>query len=270
MNILEDSRNTLVANSKKAKKERDGKTRYQKRVKSHIANNVKEFNQLNMNELFRDDILTVTIHVHGETDDYYVKISWSGILEALTKELARNNNSNELDLRNIIKALIISFNKNDVYVHCTCPDAQYRMNYWETINKISSGEPELRPSDITNPDNDLGPGCKHVMAVLANTSWLVKVASVIKNYVEYIKKHRENLYADIIYPALYNKKYEEPTQTTIFDADGLQSDQSDIDVANAEARSKGKFKPGNPYRYRRDEKDEGNVQQKISIEDEEE
>ena len=37
MKIFEDSRNQLVARSKIAQKEKDGRTRYQKRTKSKIS-----------------------------------------------------------------------------------------------------------------------------------------------------------------------------------------------------------------------------------------
>ena len=44
MNILfEDSRNSLIANSKNVDKERDGKTRYQKRLKSHVASSTRQY-----------------------------------------------------------------------------------------------------------------------------------------------------------------------------------------------------------------------------------
>ena len=35
--LFEDSRTQLVADSKRGKKERDGKNRFQKRLKSHVS-----------------------------------------------------------------------------------------------------------------------------------------------------------------------------------------------------------------------------------------
>jgi hypothetical protein len=55
-----------------------------------------------------------------------------------------------------------------------------------------------------------------------------------------MKKHKERLYADIIYPAIYGKKYEEPVQQDMFD-DELATDEETIDTSNAEAREKGRF-----------------------------
>ena len=247
MIINEESRNSLMSRSKTAQRERDGLTRYQKRVKSKVASSNKQYNRINMNQLFKDGILTIGIEVHGETDNYIVKISYGGFLDTLRDEVRKNDNT--LELRNIVRALVIAFNKEDVYIRCSCPDFNYRFSYWATKNEIITGEPELRPSDETNPNDNLGSGCKHIMLVLSNTSWIIKVASVIKNYISYMEKHMQKAYSEIIYPAVYGKKYEEPVQTSLFDKDELDSEQSDIDAA----RTKNQFKPGNKYRFSRED-----------------
>ena len=237
--INEDTRNQLVAKSKQSTN--GGSDRFKRRLKSHVATSTKQYNRLDMNQLFKDNIITIGIEVRGETDNYLVKISYGGILDEIRNELKRNND--KLELRCIIKALIIAFNKNDVYIHCSCPDWKYRFNYWATKNDITSGDPELRPSNETNPHDSKGSACKHVLLVLSNTSWLIKVASVIHNYIRWIEKFREKLYANVIYPAIYNRKYEEPVQLDVFD-DTLDTEQSDIDTSNRYARTKNAFKPG--------------------------
>ena len=237
--LNEDKRTQLVARSKTAEREKtDGKTRYQKRLKSKVANSVKEYNKLDMNSLFKHNILNISISVKGETDNYLVKISYGTFLDIVREQL--KHNGEKLDLRIIIRSLIIAFNRDDVYIHCSCPDWKYRFAYWATKNQIISDSPENRPSNETNPQDKLGPACKHVLLVLSNTSWLIKVASVINNYINYMKKHKERLYADIIYPAIYGKKYEEPVQQDMFD-DELATDEETIDTSNAEAREKGRF-----------------------------
>ena len=246
MNVLvEDSRNSLVAKSKQSQK---GLQRYKRRLKSKVSNSTAEFNKIDMNNLFKQNILVVSIKVHGETDDYLVKISFGGFLDALYNELKKND---VFDLRTIIRALIYCFNNEDVYISCSCADWRFRYGYWATKNNITSGDPENIPSDITNPNDSLGSACKHVLLVLSNTSWLIKVASVIKNYVEYIEKHRPQLYADIIYPAIYKKKYEKPVQQELDYTGDLDSKESDIDTANKAARQKGKFTSDNPYKYQK-------------------
>lgn len=129
-----------------------------------------------------------------------------------------------------------------------CPDFRFRLNFWSTVKDINSGEPENRPAKITNPKNNKGAGCKHILLVLSNNFWLIKVASVINNYIIYMEKNRKKEYADIIYPALYGKKYQEPVQLSIDDRDELTSDE--IDVANKQGRVRGRFTPGNTYRFR--------------------
>ena len=83
MILLEKTRNQLVSDSKNVKKERDGQTRYQKRLKSRIGSSVREYNSMNMNKLFKDNILDVNIQVYGETDNYKVTLSFGSILDEL-------------------------------------------------------------------------------------------------------------------------------------------------------------------------------------------
>lgn len=244
--LLEDRRNALMAQGRRGAKEKDGKSRYEKRVKSRVASTVKEFNEIDMQSLFVHNILTVNVPVRGETNNYLVRIKFGGFLDILRKQLDRQNGV--LDLRAITRALLDAFNQDDVYIHCTCPDYQYRFSYWSSIKDINAGPPEKRPAKITNPKNDKGPGCKHIMLVLSNNSWLIKVASVINNWVIYMSKNRKKQYADIVYPAIYGHPYEEPVQLSIDDEHDL-NDINTINIANKEGRTRGQFKAGNPYRF---------------------
>ena len=256
MILLEKTRNQLVSDSKNVKRERDGQTRYQKRLKSRIGSSVREYNSMNMNKLFKDNILDVNIQVYGETDNYIVTLSFGSILDEL-RTLLRSGK--QLELRDIVRALTASFNKDNVYIHCSCPDWQYRFAYFATKKDINAGNPELRPSDITNPDDNLGDGCKHVMLVLNNTSWIIKTASVISNYIKFMEKNQKRLYADIIYPAIYGKKYEEPVQMDLFNKDELDTDKDTLDKSNEYARTKSQFKTGNPYRYQKQEEEDETI-----------
>lgn len=200
-----------------------------------------------MNKLFKEDILTVNISVKGETDDYTVKISFGGFLDILNDLI--QDDINNLNLRNITRALITGFNRDDVYIFCSCPDFHYRFGYWATKNKLTSGEPEDRPSNITNPEDNLGSGCKHILLVLSNNSWLIKVASVINNYIKYMEKHYKKLYADVIFPAIFNKDYEEPVQLSIDDIDNpdneLATDSDTLDKSNKYGVERTRFQKGN-------------------------
>lgn len=264
--LVEESRTQLVAQSKKGQRERDGKTRYEKRLKSRVGTSTKQYNRINMNQLFKDDIINIGIEVNGETDEYIVRISYGGFLDALYDEIKRNEGI--LELRNIIRALIIAFNKNDVYINCSCPDFRYRFGYWATINNINSGEPELRPSDETNPDNDLGPACKHVLLVLSNTSWLIKVASVINNYIKYMEKHRKTQYDSIIYPAVYRDI--KPVQLSFID-DADEVEETSAEITDIGSRIRRPRKIANPsIRAAKERKAKAPIEGQEEIEFEEE
>ena len=260
--LTEDSRADLIRRGKAGDNYKDqskGRNRYERRTRSRVSSSVRNYNKIDMNKLFKDNILDVGVEVNGETDTYTVRLLWSGFLSSL-KIYMKDQDESALTFRTISRALTDSFNHNDVYIHCSCPDWQYRMDYWAHTNNISSVEnpddPLDRPADITNPDDTKGPGCKHTLLVLNNLSWLVKVASVIMNYIKYMKQHYERLYADIIYPAIFEREFEEPVQLDILDKvagtddDKLADSEDDIDTANKWAKTKSQFKVGNEYRFK--------------------
>ena len=106
----------------------------------------------------------------------------------------------------------------------------------------------------------MGGTCKHIAIALANTSWLIRTGNVIRNYVSYMEKHYPKLYADIIYPAIYEHEYEEPVQQELIDHDNdlRTNDYTDIvDTANKWSRTRTQFKQGNEYRFRPSDDIEG-------------
>lgn len=145
-----------------------------------------------------------------------------------------------------------------------CPDNRYRFSYFQTINDYRSGEPETRPSDITNPTDNKGAGCKHILLVLSNLNWLLKVCSVINNYIHYSKDHLFRNYADIIFPKLYGVKYQGDVQLSILD-----DEDADLDTSNAYGRSRTRFKPNNPYRFTKRTPTTPENQLELDIEEEE-
>ena len=238
--LHEDTRSQLLNKSKSSIK---GRQRYNRRTKSSISKTVSQYNEIDMNSLFKKNILTVGIGVRGETDNYTVTIKFGGFLDYLHTEVERN--SGVLDLRSITQALLKSFNSDNVYVRCSCPDHYYRYSYVNTKDDVIVGTPQWIPAPITNPDDSLGRGCKHILLVLSNNVWLVKIASVVNNYIKYMEKNYKDAYAKVIYPAIYKKRYEEPVQTSIFDDDELVTDKETISDVNARAKKDTQFKPGN-------------------------
>ena len=267
MLLHEDNRQKLINKSKTSEK---GKQRFDRRNKSRVANTVKSFNSIDMNKLFKEDILTVNIPVNGETDDYIVRITFGGFLEILRDTTEPGQ---ELNFRDISRAAIIGFNRDDVFIHCSCPDFKYRFNYYATLNDINSGTPETRPSKITNPDDSLGSACKHVLLVLNNTSWIIRVARVIINYIRYMQVHYEKLYADIIYPAIYGDEYKEPVQLSIDDMSGEdklagEEDTDTVSSANEYNRERTKFQKGNDKGIRFAPTEPGDDEDQLQIENE--
>ena len=259
--LTEATRQQLITKSKTSPK---GKQRFNRRLKSRIANSVREYNNINMNDLFKKDKLDINIKVVGETNNYLVTISFYGLLENLRKVI-KSSNIDELDLRVLIKSIMETFNKDDVYIYCSCPDNYYRFSYQQTRNKVSSGPVQMIPANIRNPHDTLGSGCKHILLVLNNTSWIIKLASVIKNYANYMKKHNEQVYAEIIYPAIFGKEYEDEYQTSMFT--DIDTDSDTLDKSNIEARKRGQWQAGNEYRFTQNGEPS---EDQISIEDTEE
>ena len=247
--LYEDSRSTLLTKSKNAadyslKNQGLGNNRFNRRTLSRMAPSVQEYNQINMNKLFKDNILDVNIKVNGETNSYTVRMSFGGFLEHLRRQVISDE---KIDSRKVTRALIATFNSDDVYVRCDCPDFKYRQAYWLSKANAIAGDPEVRPSNETNPYDNLGRGCKHVLLCLSNNTWLIKVSSVITNYINYMEAHYPKLYADVIYPAIYEKKYVEPVQLDLdtIDSDDLESSEDILDTSNKWAKTKNQFQKGN-------------------------
>lgn len=256
--LLEDRRSALLSQSKSGadyapQNRMYGANRYKRRLRSSIAPSIKHFNNMDMDKFFKTDTLDVSVDINGETNIYKVRMSFVGTLDELHKEINKNN-VEKVDRKMILKALMKAFNRDDVYINCSCPDFKFRFKYWATRKGLLIGDPENRPADITNPGDNKGPGCKHIILCLSDSSWLIKIASVIFNYINYMEEHDERLYQRYIYPAVYDKEYEN-RQLSIFDDEEefLDSDEETIETSNKEARERGRFKKGNEYRFRKNQ-----------------
>lgn len=281
--LNEDSRSQLISRSKTGanyspNNRAKGRNRYERRVHSKVSKSVKEFNSINMNKLFKDDILDVDIKVNGETDDYVVTLKMSGVLQNLQKEL---DPSKPINFRDVTRALLKAFNGEDVYIRCSCPDWNYRFGHWalkhsidsyddvfNTQGRIVSAGPNQKENPIviaqaprfdwTNKHDDKGAACKHVLLVLANNTWIMKVASVITNYIKYMEKNMPDLYAKIIYPAIFEKEYvpmseygkEDEIEIKQSEEEPLETDTDTIDTANKWNRTRTQFQKGNDYGIR--------------------
>ena len=249
LKLAEATRNQLIAQSRNVGRYKDtsrGLTRMERKKYSKVANAVKSYNSIDMNLLFKQDILQVNIPVVGETDEYTVAIKLEGVVAELQKNI--KNNQNKFEFRTIIQALTKVFNTSDVWVKCSCPDFKYRFAHWNIIKNVSVDDSSKDPGPgkgIVNPNDDKGRGCKHVLLVLSNGSWMMKVASVINNYCHYLSEKKPDAFLKLVFPKLYGVPAEEAAENNIVaDNEDLETGKDLIDIVNSWARERGKFKQG--------------------------
>lgn len=247
--LLEANRTSLISQSRNAgeyKNKERGKNRFERKKYSKIANAVKNYNEIDMNSLFKQDILLVNIPVVGENDEYTVTIKLEGVVGEIHKNI--KNNSNKLEYRTIIQALTKVFNTSDVYIKCTCPDAKYRFAHWNILKNVSVDDSAHDPGPgkgIANPNDDKGRGCKHMLLVLANGDWMMKVASVINNYCHFLSEKKPEAFLKLVFPKLYGVPADEAEQNDIVaDQEELETGKDLIDIINEYGRNRGKFKKG--------------------------
>lgn len=217
--------------------------------KCSVLTQVKDYNQIDMNTFWKEDLLKFGVPIQGQTSNYIVTVEFKGILNRI-KDKVQNNNAT-LTKNIIYTSLFEALNSNDVKINCSCADFKYRFAYQATRNGYKSGELENRESNITNPNNNLGAACKHILAVLNNVEWLQKIASVINNYIAYCKDNMEYNYSRFIFPKIYGVSYNTAVQMCMndYDANGnindkLLSDESLINLSNALGAVRGRIKKG--------------------------
>ena len=247
--LIEANRTALIAQSRNAGMYKDqsrGKNRFDRKKYSKIANSVKNYNEINMNQLFKQDILQVNIPVVGENDEYTVTIKLEGIVAEIQKNI--KNNKNQFEFRTIIQSLTKIFNTSDVYIKCSCPDAKYRFAHWNIIKNISVDDSASDPGPgkgIVNPKDDKGRGCKHMLLVLANGEWMMKVASVINNYCHFLSEKKPEAFLKLVFPKLYGVPADEAAERGLVeDEEDLETGKDLIDIVNEYGRTRGQFKKG--------------------------
>ena len=249
LKLDEATRTQLVAQSRNVGKYKDtsrGANRMARKKYSKIANAVKAYNAIDMNKVFKQDILQVNIPVVGETDEYTVIIKIEGVVAEMQKNI--KNNGNKMEFRTIIQALTKVFNTTDVYVKCSCPDFKYRFAHWNIIKNVSVDDSSQDPGPgkgIANPNDDKGRGCKHVLLTLSNGEWMMKVASVINNYCHFLSEKKPEAFLKLVFPKLYGVPADEAAQNDIVaNNEDLETGTDLIDIVNDYGKNRGKFKKG--------------------------
>ena len=247
--LKEDTRAQLVSKSKSAGAYKDksrGVNRFERKKYSKLASAVKQYNTIDMNDLFKKDILQVNIPVVGETNNYEVTVKMEGVIAEITKNI--KSNKFKFEHKTVMQALTKAFNTANIYTKCTCPDHLYNYAHWNIVKNVSSDDTSKDPGPgkgIRNPNDDKGRGCKHILLVLANVDWIMKVASVINNYVHYAEEKLQKPFLNVIFPKLYGVPANEMvTQDLIDDDKYLDSSKGLIDAINDYAKNRGKFVKG--------------------------
>ena len=247
--LLEDTRAQLANASKNAgeyKNKDRGKNRWERKKYSKVSTQVKSYNQINMNEFFKQDILQIKIPVQGETDEYTVTIKLEGVVEEIARHIKQHNN--QFEFKTVLQSITKVFNTANVYVKCTCDDFNYRFEHWSIINNYGVDDTSKDPGPgkgIVNPANDKGKGCKHILLCLANGSWIMKVTSVIMNYCNYAAEHMKKPFLKLIFPKLYGIPADDAIEDNLVPEDtNLETDKNLIDTINQWAKDRGKFKKG--------------------------
>ena len=124
----------------------------------------------------------------------------------------------------------------------------YRFAHWNIVNNVSVDDTAHDPGPgkgIANPNDDKGRGCKHILLTLSNGDWLMKVASVINNYIHYAEEHLQKAFMKAIFPRLYGMPAEDAKEQNIIPEDiNLETETNIIELINDWAKNRGKFVKG--------------------------
>lgn len=244
--LLEASRRDLLSKGRKGDNyspfnQYKGKNRFERKKHSRVADRVKNYNDIDMNNFFYNDILTIGIPVTGETDNYLVKVKLYGILAKIREKLKKDNYKFEYKI--IYQSAMEVMNSGDVYFNCTCPDFKYRFKHWAVKNNYSVDNDDPGPGKgIANPNDTKGSGCKHSLLVLANLFWILKMSSTINNYIHFMAERNPNLFKKAIFPALYEMDTKKAVDQGLMSQEELDSSKDLIDTINQYGSKRTQYK----------------------------
>lgn len=158
-----------------------GKTKQQSpdRYSRRLGYRVNSYNGIDPEKLLEDDMLVTQMKV----GDHLCTIAYEGVIENLYNIVSKQPKSN-ITLQSVIRAVTKSIDDTDIYVDCDCGDFVYRYAYWATKYGYKYGKPETRPSKITNPEDKMGAMCKHLTMLLSNKRWMVRLSSIVNDFVK--------------------------------------------------------------------------------------
>lgn len=115
-----------------------------------------------------------------------------------------------------------------------CDDFKYRFAHQLILNNNSVDGTDKDPGPgKTGMANTQGKGCKHILLALNNQAWLMKVVSVLHNYVNYSQEHMQKAFLKIIFPKLYGIPADAAIEENLVPEDtNLDTEKHIIDVIN--------------------------------------
>lgn len=180
-----------IVDSKNAKKYRTKPgNRYKRRMMIRQNGGNRVWYDIDVNKFIRNDEFTWHIPVIGETDDYTLGFSLKNWLPILRKDIKDSGFSVDTFKKSLGRAMRTLELKSE----CDCADYKYRMAYWATRKGDKLGDPENRPSNITNPNDDLGRHCKHGLFCISNRIWLERVGRILFNYCLNLWRQNKRLF----------------------------------------------------------------------------
>ena len=216
MQLQEKSRSDLLSKSMTAKPTKSyNTTRFERRKLQTMKTSASIFNKLDMNSIFKSDALSLEIPVEGETSTYTVTILFDGICKDIQRELKKNNYN--LEFKVIYKAIVRAIKNQNMFIGCTCKDYKFRFQYIATKERYNALQAQLVPATQTNPNNDQGAGCKHILKVLDDLSWAMQLATALNNYILYMKKNKQKLFNDIMFRSIYGMPYRSAVEKGIIE-----------------------------------------------------
>ena len=160
MQLQEKSRSDLLSKSMTAKPTKSyNTTRFERRKLQTMKTSA---------SIFKSDALSLEIPVEGETNTYTVTILFDGICKDIQRELKKNDYN--LEFKVIYKAIVRAIKNQSMFIGCTCKDYKFRFQYIATKERYNALQAQLVPATQTNPNNDQGAGCKHILKVLDDLS----------------------------------------------------------------------------------------------------
>ena len=222
MQLQEKSRSDLLSKSMTAKPTKSyNTTRFERRKLQTMKTSSSIFNKLDMNSVFKSDALSLEIPVEGETNTYTVTVLFDGICKDIQRELKKNDYN--LEFKVIYKAIVRAIKNQNMFIGCTCKDYKFRFQYIATKERYNALQAQLVPATQTNPNNDQGAGCKHILKVLDDLSWAMQLATALNNYILYMKKNKQKLFNDIMFRSIYGMPYRSAVEKGIIEETNNES-----------------------------------------------